>query len=1396
MASELAQLVTALQEEMRASHSQHKEEMERQREIHLRQLALLERQLKDIPLGSHRIDQKFQPFDSTSELWKDYWSRFQTFTEANSIPREKQALVFLTNQSSEVYKLIDTYASQLTEPTTANKLTMEAIQSFMSQHYDPKRFVVRERFRFWSEIQRKPGETPHELAARVRQMATTCDFPSIKDPLDEAMRTCFLCAIHNEAVLKAAFKAKEDELTFQNVVRIALEVEEAAKTAKAQVYTKSEDVHQVSARARQPPPKSASKQTSKQTQRTTPTAQVDRKPCASCGRKNHPRDKCYFREAECNFCKKKGHIEAACRSKQDKRIKHITSVKTVQQQDPQIRVDVTQNGKCHSFQVDTGARTNFMSLQRWKAIGKPPLRQTTAEYRSASGHTIPILGTVWVDSSLQVGETTLAPKQLEFTVTKLNLNLIGLETVLENGISMDSLLHKPSRNAPVCTISGSDHKSLQEACQQLTREFPNLWKDELGCLQDFQLEVKFKPDTKPVFCKARTVPFAIQDDLSQAYNKGIEKGLWQPVQFNDYGTPVVPVRKPPSARNPKGSIRVCGDYSVTVNPQLETHRQPLPLPEDLMRKLGGGYYFSKLDLADAYNQIQLGPVSQKRLALSTHKGVLLQTRLPYGISSAPGYFQEIMEQLTSDLPGVAVYLDDILVSGKNEEDHLHNLRGLLRRLNDKGLRCRLDKCSFAQPQVTYLGYTLSRQGVAKGPKVDAVMRMPPPTDVATLKSFMGSVQFYNKFLPNLATVTEPLTRLTRKDVAWRWTWKEQEAFNRLKTMLSADTVLAHFNPAYSVGISCDASEVGIGAVLFHRYPDGSERPIANASKTLSSTQKKYSQIQKEALSIIFALNKFHQFLYGRHFTLVTDHRPLLAMFGPHKQTPILAANRLARWALTLSQYDYTIEYRNTSKHGNADALSRLPVGSDTDFDEEEDERDVDTVCLINTISRQIKPTDQNSLRKESAKDPVLSEVMRYVKEGWPNEISEPLINFRKLENSLTVITGCLLYGNRVVIPTSLQSEVLKILHEGHFGMQRMKHLARTAVYWPRIDGDIHDACRHCTACAEHQNKPAKPANHPWMVPEKPWSRIHIDHAVDFMGSNWLVVTDAYSKYPCIHPTSSTSTKSTIQLLEEDFAHFGYPHAIVSDNATSFSSQEFKNWCHERGIAHLTGAPYHPATNGAAERLVQTFKQSLRKSTKPPKEALQEFLMQYRRSPLASGYSPSELLNNRQIRTRIDTLLPSPAHEAQERQAREATKSQLKESQGTVNNVQMLYRKGTPCYALYCGPRRTSDPRWVPATVIKVHGSRSVDVKVHPRGPIWRRHLEQLRPRYGVNEDADPGMDTSEIIHPSPPAIPQPNEDADNTKTTDAQVHPSPPQYGPDKPRRSTRVRKRKVVWDC
>ena len=224
-------------------------------------------------------------------------------------------------------------------------------------------------------------------------------------------------------------------------------------------------------------------------------------------------------------------------------------------------------------------------------------------------------------------------------------------------------------------------RDLQSACSKLCDDYTDLFKPELDCLREVELEIEFKSESKPIFMKSCPVPFAIQDDLARAYDAGIAREVWTP-QFNDWGNPAVHIKKPPLQGDDKPRLRVCGDYSVTVNPQLAVHRHPLPLPEELI-KLRGGYDFTKIDLTDAYNQIRLGPKSRKRLALSTHRGVLLQNVLIFGISSAPGYIHKIMDDLTSDHHGAAVYLDDILVSGKDAKDHFHNLLRLLDRYMPK-----------------------------------------------------------------------------------------------------------------------------------------------------------------------------------------------------------------------------------------------------------------------------------------------------------------------------------------------------------------------------------------------------------------------------------------------------------------------------------------------------------------------------------------------------------------------------------------------------------------------------------------------------------------------------------------------------------------------------------------
>ena len=355
---------------------------------------------------------------------------------------------------------------------------------------------------------------------------------------------------------------------------------------------------------------------------------------------------------------------------------------------------------------------------------------------------------------------------------------------------------------------------------------------------------------------------------------------------------------------------------------------------------------------------------------------------------------------------------------------------------------------------------------------------------------------------------------------------------------------------------------------------------------------------------------------------------------------------------------------------------------------------MDMVCAIKVLSLHIQPPSRVSKG---------STVMRYVQEGWPSkntETNDKVNKFRKLLYSLSICHGCLIHGSRVVIPQSLQSKALDLLHLGHFGMERMKQLARTAVYWPGIDAAIEMASRRCDSCGEHQNKPSKPPVHPSLLPEKPWSRLHLDHAINFMGKDWLVITDAYSKYPCIHPTSSTSTRATLDLLEENFTHFGFPHTLVTDNAPTFTSEEFQHWCKERGITHLTGAPYHPAT-------MEQQNAWCRLSSKHWESLLCLRNVLFRNSWCSSGERQHPVVSlrvNCWTRTRIDSLLPSPAHIAQGKQSKEVSKFQMTPDSGGVAKVTRQYKARDPVYALYHGPRQDKHPRWVPAIVKKSLGS--------------------------------------------------------------------------------------------
>ena len=327
-----------------------------------------------------------------------------------------------------------------------------------------------------------------------------------------------------------------------------------------------------------------------------------------------------------------------------------------------------------------------------------------------------------------------------------------------------------------------------------------------------------------------------------------KQGILEPVTHSNWAAPIVAVPKK------DGSFRICGDYKVTVNQVLDVEQYPLPKPEDLFATLAGGKLFSKLDLSQAYLQLPLDEASKPYVAINTHKGLYTCTRLPFGVASAPAIFQKLMDTVLQGIPGVVCYIDDILISGADEETHLRTLGQVFARLEKHGFKLKQEKCEFLLRSIEYLGYIISQDGIQPVPtKVTAILNAPKPINVQQLCSFLGLVNYYGKFIPNLAALLHPLNALLRADRKWKWSPECDKAFQDAKDQLTSAKVLTHYNPTLPIVMAADASAYGVGAVISHVFPDSSERPIAFASRTLTTSEKNYAQLEKEALALVFGV---------------------------------------------------------------------------------------------------------------------------------------------------------------------------------------------------------------------------------------------------------------------------------------------------------------------------------------------------------------------------------------------------------------------------------------------------------------------------------------------------------------------------------------------------------------
>ena len=858
-----------------------------------------------------------------------------------------------------------------------------------------------------------------------------------------------------------------------------------------------------------------------------------------------------------------------------------------------------------------------------------------------------------------------------------------------------------------------------------------MFSNSLGHCTKFKVHLYLKKDSKPVFRPKRPVPYAKLNIVDEELERLISGNIITQANYSEYAAPIVCPHKS------NGTVRICGDYSTGLNENLEPHPYPLPTPEEIFVKISHGVKFANIDLSDAYLQTEVDAEARKLLTINTHRGLFHFNRLPPGVKSAPGAFQEIMDKMLMGIEGTAVYIDDIICAATDNEKLYKILCSVLERLEEFGFHLKKEKCSFFQDQVKYLGHLINKSGIKPDPeKIKAIVEMPSPINKSQLGSLLGSINYYVKFVPSMRNLRALMDFLMKKDAEFVWSNECQESFDKFKQILSSDLLLTHFNPKLPIIIAGDASNVGIGAVIYHQFQDGSQKAIYHVSRALTTAESNYSQIEKEGLALIFAVKRFHRFIFGRKFTLMTDHKPLLAIFGSKKGIPIYTANRLQRWALILIMYDFDIKYTSTSEFGHADILSRLIKQVEPD-----QEYIVASIRFEQGINRMAEqstaslPVSFEMITQETQKCPILKQIMQFVSTNWPEKknivLDSKISEFYSRKEALSIVSESLFFLDRIVVPEKYQKLILKQMHKGHPGMERMKSIARSYVYWPKIDKHIENFVKDCNNCALAAKSPTKTTLQSWPIPSKPWERLHIDYAGPVKGNYFLVVVDAHSKWPEIFPTKSITTTTTINKLSESFATHGLPDVIVSDNGTQFTSENFKNFCLSRGIVHIRTSPFHPQSNGQAERMVDTFKRALKKMEGEEEDIfynINSFLFSYRSTPNRSapqGKSPAEILIGRKFKTLLDLALPQAAHSTVRNEAME---KQFNIKHGAI------YRNFEKGELVYAKVYKDNKSFWKPGVITTRFGNVNYDVKLD-KGKTIRSHANQINPRTGATDSS-------------------------------------------------------------
>ena len=882
----------------------------------------------------------------------------------------------------------------------------------------------------------------------------------------------------------------------------------------------------------------------------------------------------------------------------------------------------------HSLQmkVDTGADTCILTTDDLQRLGiSVDIKPCSSILKGYGGNPRQNLGT----TSLQVTfKNTSISTKLTTVEAPGHPSMIGCQQAQELGIITINVEEVSDVSAPSAAQQTAQHVSLSKAT--VVKEYQDCF-DKIDRFSGDQYHIELIDNPTPVIHPPRTVPVHIlplyKAELEKMINDDIITEVTEPTDW--VNSIVCNVKETPDG---KKKVRLCLDPK-DLNKNIRREHYYSRTVDEILPSLHGKNYFSVVDTTKGYWHVELDHESSLLCTFNTPFGRYRFKRLPFGIVVSQDIFQRKLDDIYKKIPNVTGIADDIMVFGSTEEEHDQAFVNMLEATRANNVSLNSEKLQFKQQRVNFFGHTLTQDGLLPAAdKLEALKNISAPSNTKELLFLLGLITYLNRFSAKVAELTAPLRELTKKNVHFRWEQHHQAALDRIKEELCTVPILSYYDPdpATTSILQCDASQKGLGAWIRQIDSNGKERIVAMASRSLTDTESRYSNIERECLAVMFGLEKFEYYLLGRHTLVETDHSPLKQIF---KKNIAEAPARLQRLLLRCMKFDIKVRYRRGETIPVADALSRVCTTTKVTRTGQQSEScapDYSIHFMTDTSCR----IDIALVKSAAAEDPTMQLLKNTIYNGWPGyrkQCPKELWHYWSIRCDLVLEDGLILKGDRVVIPESLRARVLEATHTGHQGETKCLLFARQSVFWPGISGDIRQMVKNCELCNKYQQaQPRLPAMQP-DLPTRPWEKLGSD-IFQFNGANYLIIVDYYSRFPVIRPLNDTSASTISSHLTSLFAEYGLPSALTADFGSQFISETFKKKCEESNITLTFSSPYHHQANGVAERCVGTTK-FLWKKAAENNQCPETALWMYRITPLDDHLpSPYELLYGRKPRS--------------------------------------------------------------------------------------------------------------------------------------------------------------------